>query len=38
MEFEQFLNEKLDIFNFERDKDEDDSLERKKLKLKNLLK
>ena len=34
----EFLNEKLDIFNFERDKDEDDSLERKKLKLKNLLK
>ena len=34
----EFINEKLDIFNFEKDKDETDSIERKKLKLKKLLK
>ena len=34
----EFINEKLDIFNIEKDKDETDSIERKKLKLKNLLK
>ena len=37
--FAEFINEKLDIFNFEKDNDdEDDKNEKKLLKLKNLLK